>query len=92
MRTAKPTRSACRSKRSLFSYTKINIANGELSRLLTFIDEMAVRRTAPAIHSKLPALWEALGVGSLEDAAERVTQIMKRSGVKTGLADLGCWE
>ena len=48
-----------------------------------------LRWIAPAIPSKLPALWVALGVGCLEEAAERVTQIMKRTGLKTRLPDLG---
>ena len=48
-----------------------------------------LRWTAPAISAKLPALWEAMGVGNLDQATERLTQIMQISGLKTRLHDLG---
>jgi len=48
-----------------------------------------LRWTAPAISAKLPALWEAMGVGNLDQATERLIQIMQISGLKTRLHDLG---
>jgi len=48
-----------------------------------------LRWTAPAISSKLPALWDALGVNGLEEATGRIAQIMENCGLKTGLSSLG---
>jgi alcohol dehydrogenase class IV len=48
-----------------------------------------LERNAPAIHHKLPALWAALGVGGLEEALARLTEIMARCGLRTRLGDLG---
>ena len=45
--------------------------------------------TAPAISSKQPALWEALGVQGLEAAQTRIIQIMERCGLETRLSSLG---
>ena len=45
--------------------------------------------TAPAISSKLPALWDALGVKNLEEATARIVQIMERCGLQTRLPGLG---
>ena len=48
-----------------------------------------LRWTAPAIASKLPALWDALGVNDLDEATGRIAQIMENCGLKTSLASLG---
>ena len=48
-----------------------------------------LRWTAPAISDKLPALWKALGVKNLDQARERIVQIMKNCGLKTRLQELG---
>ena len=48
-----------------------------------------LRWTAPAISSKLPALWGALGVNGLEEATGRIVQIMENCGLKTSLSSLG---
>ena len=48
-----------------------------------------LRWTAPAIFHKLPALWDALGVNGLEEATERIVQIMDNCGLKTRLSSLG---
>ncbi len=48
-----------------------------------------LRWTAPAISHKLPALWDALGVNGLEEATERIVQIMDNCGLKTRLSSLG---
>ena len=48
-----------------------------------------LRWTAPAISSKLPALWDALGVNGLEEATGRIAQIMENCGLMTGLSSLG---
>ena len=48
-----------------------------------------LRWTAPAIPVKLPALWDALGVKSLDEAQERIDDIMQNCGLKTKLRDLG---
>ena len=48
-----------------------------------------LRWTAPAIAQKLPALWDALGVNGLEEATERIVQIMGNCGLKTSLSSLG---
>ena len=48
-----------------------------------------LRWTAPAIAQKLPALWDALGVNGLEEATERIVQIMANCGPKTSLSSLG---
>ena len=45
--------------------------------------------TAPAISSKLPALWDSLGVNGLEEATRRLVQIMENCGLETGLSPLG---
>jgi alcohol dehydrogenase class IV len=45
--------------------------------------------TAPAIPEKLPALWQALGVGSLEEALGRLGQLMDACGLVTRLGGLG---
>jgi alcohol dehydrogenase class IV len=48
-----------------------------------------LRRTAPAISPKLPALWDALRVKGLEEATGRIVQIMENCGLKTSLSSLG---
>ena len=48
-----------------------------------------LRWNASAIPHKLPALWNALGVGNLDEAVARITQIMERCGMKTRLGGLG---
>ncbi len=48
-----------------------------------------LRWTAPAISTKLAALWGALGVTGLEEAVGRIDQIMENCGLKTGLSSLG---
>ena len=48
-----------------------------------------LRWMAPAIPSKLPALWEALGVKDLDEATARIAQIMERIGLETRLSGLG---
>ena len=45
--------------------------------------------TAPEISSKLPALWDAMGVKNLEEGTVRIVQIMERCGLKTRLRSLG---
>ena len=45
--------------------------------------------TAPAIASKLPVLWDALGVKNLEEAKARIIQMMARCGLDTRLNRLG---
>jgi len=45
--------------------------------------------TAPAIPEKLPALWQALGVGSLEEAVGRLGRLMEACGLVTRLGGLG---
>lgn len=51
-----------------------------------------LERNAPAIAHKLPPLWEALGVGGLDEALARVTEIMRRCGLETRLGELGVSE
>ena len=48
-----------------------------------------LRWNAPAISHKLPALWDALGAGNLDEAVARITQIMERCGLETRLGGLG---
>jgi alcohol dehydrogenase class IV len=48
-----------------------------------------LERNAPAIQHKLPPLWEALGVGGLDEAVARVTEIMQNCGLETRLGELG---
>ena len=48
-----------------------------------------LRWNAPAISHKLPALWDALGVGDLEEAVTRITQMLERCGLETRLHGLG---
>ena len=48
-----------------------------------------LRWTAPAISTKLAALWDALGVTGLEEAVGRIAQIMENCGLKTSLSSLG---
>ena len=48
-----------------------------------------LRWSAPAIPHKLPALWDALGVGDLDEAVARIDQIMERCGLETRLGGLG---
>jgi alcohol dehydrogenase class IV len=48
-----------------------------------------LRWTAPAISTKLAALWDALGVSGLEEAVARIAQIMENCGLKTSLSSLG---
>ena len=50
-----------------------------------------LRWTAPEISHKLPALWDALGVKGLEEATERIVQIMVNCGLKTSLSSLGIY-
>ena len=47
---------------------------------------------APSISHKLPALWRAMDVSSLEEATERINQIMERCGLKIRLHELGIGE
>ncbi len=51
-----------------------------------------LERNAPAIAHKLPPLWEALGVGGLDEALARVTEIMRSCGLETRLGELGVSE
>ncbi|MCE2404661.1 MAG: iron-containing alcohol dehydrogenase [Dehalococcoidia bacterium] len=51
-----------------------------------------LERNAPAIAHKLPPLWEALGVGGLDEAVARVTSIMRNCGLETRLGELGVSE
>ena len=44
---------------------------------------------AEAIPEKLPALWEALGVTGLEEAQQRLTEIMTNCGLVTSLSPMG---
>lgn len=48
-----------------------------------------LRHAAPAIAHKTNALWNALGVSDLDDAVERIAQIMSRCGLETTLNGLG---
>ena len=48
-----------------------------------------LRWNAPAISPKLPALWDALGVRDLDEATDRITQMMERCGLETRLRGLG---
>ena len=48
-----------------------------------------LRWTAPTIAQKLPALWDAVGVNSLEEATKRIAQIMANCGLKSDLSSLG---
>jgi alcohol dehydrogenase class IV len=48
-----------------------------------------LRWNAPAIAAKLPALWQALGVRTLDEATERLTRLMAACGVETRLRGLG---
>jgi alcohol dehydrogenase class IV len=48
-----------------------------------------LRWTAPAIGSRLPALWRALGVDDLDDAVRRITAMMTACGLATRLQELG---
>ena len=44
---------------------------------------------AEAIQDKLPALWEAFGVNGVEEAQERLTNLMVNCGLKTRLGQMG---
>ena len=44
---------------------------------------------APAISRKLPALWNALGVNDLNEATNRIAQIIDRCGMESRLSGLG---
>jgi alcohol dehydrogenase class IV len=44
---------------------------------------------APAISHKLPALWDALGVKDLNEATNRLAQIIERCGLESRLSGLG---
>ncbi len=44
---------------------------------------------AEAVSHKLPALWDAMGVSDLEEAAHRLTAIMAGCGLETRLGSLG---
>ena len=48
-----------------------------------------LRWNAPAVPHKLAALWAALGVRDLDEAATRITQVMERCGLETRLHGLG---
>ena len=48
-----------------------------------------LRWNAQAISHKLPALWDALGVKDLEQACNRITEIMANCGLETTLGGLG---
>ena len=48
-----------------------------------------LRWNAPAISHRLPALWDALGVRDVDEATDRITQIMERCGLETRLRGLG---
>lgn len=48
-----------------------------------------LRWNAPAIAPKLPALWRALGVESLDDAIRRIARLMERCGLEARLRGLG---
>ena len=48
-----------------------------------------LERNAPAIAHKLPPLWEALGVNGLEEALDRLGEIMRNCGLETRLGELG---
>jgi alcohol dehydrogenase class IV len=44
---------------------------------------------AQAISHKLPALWDALGVKDLNEATNRLAQIIERCGLESRLSELG---
>ncbi len=48
-----------------------------------------LRWTAPAISHKLSALWDAMSVSGLDEATDRIVQIMDNCGLKTRLSSLG---
>ena len=51
-----------------------------------------LRLQAEGISHKLPALWDALGVSDLDEADQRITQIMDGCGLETRLSGLGLTE
>ena len=51
-----------------------------------------LRSQAEAISHKLPALWDAMGVLGLEEATQRLTEIIERCGLETRLSGLGLKE
>ncbi len=51
-----------------------------------------LRWNAPAIADKLPALWQALGVADLDEAAGRLTRLLAGCGLATRLRQLGLAE
>ena len=83
-----------------YSNSKPNVCHA-FSRPLTLLRRVAhgqavgitlpafLERNAGAIETKLPALWEALGVQGLEEASDRLTRIMEGCGLKVRLTDLG---
>jgi alcohol dehydrogenase len=51
-----------------------------------------LRSQATGIRHKISPLWDALGVSDLDEATERLTQIMERCGLETRLSGLGLAE
>lgn len=51
-----------------------------------------LRSQAETVPHKLPALWDAMGVSDLEEAAHRLTEIMASCGLETRLGPLGVTE
>ena len=51
-----------------------------------------LRSQADGISHKLPALWDALSVSDLDEADQRITQIMNGCGLETRLSGLGLTE
>ena len=51
-----------------------------------------LRSQAEGISHKLPALWDAIGVSGIEEATQRLTEIMDRCGLETRLGGLGITE
>ena len=66
-----------------------NVAHGQSVglTLTTFL-----RSQAEAISPKLPQLWEAMNVSGLEEAIQRLTDIMQACGLQTRLSGLGITE
>ena len=65
---------------------RFNIPHG-LACALTL--PVFVRFNAPAIQSKIPRLLHALGVKSIDEAADSLTKLMAEIGQPTRLSDLG---
>ena len=65
---------------------RFNIPHG-LACALTL--PLFVKFNAPSIQGKIPRLLQAMGVGSVDEAAESLTQLMGDVGVPTRLSELG---